>query len=138
MIKVFKDITDTIVSGLNNGTVKDSLPAGITSTDFGNATQFELNDQKQFHKDVKTETVDGKEVTTYTYTKTYTVNINPDEVQATVDGYAPLNEETTLTVTVDGKKKSPSPSPPVKSRRRPSRSLGSRRTAIPNSKKMKT
>lgn len=104
LIKVFKDITDTIVSGLNNGTVKDSLPAGITSTDFGNATQFELNDQKQFHKDVKTETVDGKEVTTYTYTKTYTVNINPDEVQATVDGYAPLNDETTLTVEVDGKK----------------------------------
>lgn len=112
LIKVFKDITDTIVSGLNNGTVKDSLPAGITSTDFGNATQFELNDQKQFHKDVKTETVDGKEVTTYTYTKTYTVNINPDEVQATVDGYAPLNEETTLTVTVDGKEeKIPFPIP---------------------------
>ena len=105
LIKVFKDITDTIVSGLNNGTVKDSLPTGITSTDFGNATQFELNDQKQFHKDVKTETVDGKEVTTYTYTKTYTVTIDPDKVQTTADGYAPLNDETTLTVTVDGKEK---------------------------------
>ncbi len=104
LIKVFKDITDTIVSGLNNGTVKDSLPTGITSTDFGNATQFELNDQKQFHKDVKTETVDGKEVTTYTYTKTYTVTIDPDKVQTTADGYAPLNDETTLTVEVDGKK----------------------------------
>lgn len=106
LIKVFKDITDTIVSGLNNGTVKDSLPAGITSTDFGNATQFELNDQKQFHKDVKTETVDGKEVTTYTYTKTYTVTINPDNenLVKTADGYAPLNGETTLTVEVDGKK----------------------------------
>ena len=101
LIKVFKDITDTIVSGLNNGTVKDSLPAGITSTDFGNATQFELNDQKQFHKDVKTETVDGKEVTTYTYTKTYTVKIDPKTVKTEkVDGvdYAPLNGETTLTV----------------------------------------
>lgn len=100
LIKVFKDITDTIVSGLNNGTVKDSLPAGITSTDFGNATQFELNDQKQFHKDVKTETVDGKEVTTYTYTKTYTVTINPDNenLVKTADGYAPLNGKTTLTV----------------------------------------
>lgn len=101
LIKVFKDITDTIVSGLNNGTVKDSLPAGITSTDFGNATQFELNDQKQFHKDVKTETVDGKEVTTYTYTKTYTVKIDPKTVKTeNVDGvdYAPLNGETTLTV----------------------------------------
>lgn len=101
MIKVFKDITDTIVSGLNNGTVKDSLPTGITSTDFGNATQFELNDQKQFHKDVKTETVDGKEVTTYTYTKTYTVKIDPKTVKTEkVDGvdYAPLNGETTLTV----------------------------------------
>ena len=100
LIKVFKDITDTIVSGLNNGTVKDSLPAGITSTDFGNATQFELNDQKQFHKDVKTETVDGKEVTTYTYTKTYTVTIEPDNenLVKTEDGYAPLNGKTTLTV----------------------------------------
>lgn len=101
LIKVFKDITDTIVSGLNNGTVKDSLPTGITSTDFGNATQFELNDQKQFHKDVKTETVDGKEVTTYTYTKTYTVKIDPKTVKTEkVDGvdYAPLNGETTLTV----------------------------------------
>lgn len=101
LIKVFKDITDTIVSGLNNGTVKDSLPTGITSTDFGNATQFELNDQKQFHKDVKTETVDGKEVTTYTYTKTYTVKIDPKTVKTeNVDGvdYAPLNGETTLTV----------------------------------------
>ena len=106
LIKVFKDITDTIVSGLNNGTVKDSLPTGITSTDFGNATQFELNDQKQFHKDVKTETVDGKEVTTYTYTKTYTVKIDPDDKKlvTTRDGYAPLNGETTLTVEVDGKK----------------------------------
>lgn len=139
LIKVFKDITDTIVSGLSNGTVKDSLPTGITSTNFGSKTEFELNDSTQFHKDAKTETVaDGTEVTTYTYTKTYTVTIDPDKVQTTADGYAPLNDETTLTVEVDGKKKpSPSPSPPVKSRRRPSRLPGSRRTAKPNSKKMK-
>lgn len=110
LIKVFKDITDTIVSGLNTGTVKDSLPAGITSTDFGAATQFELNDPTQFHKDVKTEPVtDGTEVTTYTYTKTYYVTINPDAegLKTTKIGddlYAPLNGETTLTVEVDGKK----------------------------------
>lgn len=106
----FAKITQSIVSGLNNGTVKDSLPAGITSTDFGTATQFELNDPAQFHKDVKTETVGEKEVTTYTYTKTYTVTINPDVegLKTTPIGddlYAPLNDETTLTVTVDGKEK---------------------------------
>ena len=101
LIKVFKDITDTIVSGLNNGTVKDSLPTGITSTNFGSKTEFELNDSTQFHKDAKTEIVGGKEETTYTYTKTYTVTIDPKTVKTEkVDGvdYAPLNGETTLTV----------------------------------------
>lgn len=106
----FAKITQSIVSGLNNGTVKDSLPAGITSTDFGTATQFELNDPAQFHKDVKTETVGEKEVTTYTYTKTYTVTINPDveglkTTQIGDDFYAPLNGETTLTVSVGSEEK---------------------------------
>lgn len=104
----FAKITQSIVSGLNTGTVKDSLPTGITSTDFGGATQFELNDPAQFHKDVKTETVGEKEVTTYTYTKTYTVTIDPETAATAVingEKYAPLNGKTTLTVSVGSEEK---------------------------------
>ena len=104
LIKVFKDITDTIVSGLNNGTVKDTLPTGITSGAFGEdkVKEWELNDETTFTRNVgEPETVNGKQVTTYTYTKTYTVTIDPKTVKTEkVDGvdYAPLNGETTLTV----------------------------------------
>ena len=98
----FAKITQSIVSGLNNGTVKDTLPAGITSEAFGedNVKEWKLN-EKPFTKNETTNTVDGKQVTTYTYTYTYTVTINPLTVEKTkIDGayYAPLNGETTLTV----------------------------------------
>lgn len=48
----------------------------------------------------ETTTENGKTVTTYRYTKTYTVTIDPDDEKLvkTEDGYAPLNGETTLTV----------------------------------------
>ena len=105
LIKVFKDITDTIVSGLNTGTVRDTLPAGIkvSETDrgkFGTGT-WELNSDVFTKTEDKGETdKDGKTVTTYTYTYTYTVKIDPDDkdLVTTEDGYAPLNGETTLTV----------------------------------------
>ena len=98
----FAKITQSIVSGLNNGTVKDTLPAGITSEAFGedNVKEWKLN-EKPFTKNETPNTVDGKQVTTYTYTYTYTVTINPLTVEKTkIDGayYAPLNGETTLTV----------------------------------------
>ena len=98
----FAKITQSIVSGLNNGTVKDTLPAGITSEAFGedNVKEWKLN-EKPFTKNETTNTVDGKQVTTYTYTYTYTVTIDPKTVKTEkVDGvdYAPLNGETTLTV----------------------------------------
>ena len=98
----FAKITQSIVSGLNNGTVRDTLPTGITSAAFGedNVKEWKLN-EKPFTKNETTNTVDGKQVTTYTYTYTYTVTINPLTVEKTeIDGayYAPLNGDTTLTV----------------------------------------
>ena len=98
----FAKITQSIVSGLSTGTVRDTLPAGITSEAFGedNVKEWKLN-EKPFTKNETTNTVDGKQVTTYTYTYTYTVTINPLTVEKTkIDGayYAPLNGETTLTV----------------------------------------
>lgn len=106
LIKVFKDITDTIVSGLNTGTVRDTLPAGIkvSETDrekFGTGT-WELNSDVFTKTEDKGETdKDGKTVTTYTYTYTYTVTIDPEKaslVEVGGENYAPLNGKTTLTV----------------------------------------
>ena len=98
----FAAITNTIVSGLNTGTVKDTLPTGIKSEAFGedSVKEWKLN-EAPFTKNETPNTVDGKQVTTYTYTYTYTVTINPLTVEKTkIDGayYAPLNGETTLTV----------------------------------------
>lgn len=96
----FAAITKTIVSGLNNGTVKDTLPTGITSTAFETAS-VEWDLVKDFHPESVTKQEGEKQVTTYTYTKTYTVTIDPKAVKTEkVDGvdYAPLNGETTLTV----------------------------------------
>lgn len=98
----FAKITQSIVSGLNNGTVRDTLPTGITSAAFdeGNVKEWKLN-EAPFTKNETPNTVGGKQVTTYTYTYTYTVTIDPKTVKTEkVDGvdYAPLNGETTLTV----------------------------------------
>ena len=96
----FAKITQSIVSGLNNGTVRDTLPTGITSTAFETAS-VEWDLVKDFHPESVTKQEGEKLVTTYTYTKTYTVTIDPKAVKTEkVDGvdYAPLNGETTLTV----------------------------------------
>ena len=114
LIKVFKDITDTIVSGLNDGKVNDGLPNGITATDTTITSPMEWTLAKDFTLDKSETTENDKKVITYTYTKKYTVTIDPENVnlKKTADGYAPLNEETTLTVTVDGKEeKIPFPIP---------------------------
>lgn len=98
----FAKITQSIVSGLNTGTVKDTLPTGITSEAFGKdkVKEWKLN-EAPFTKNETPNTVGGKQVTTYTYTYTYTVKIDPKTVKTEkVDGvdYAPLNGKTTLTV----------------------------------------
>lgn len=97
--KAFAAITNTIVSGLSTGTVKDSLPDGITATGMSGEMTWKL-DEDFTAATPETTTENGKTVTTYRYTKTYTVTIDPDDEKLvkTEDGYAPLNGETTLTV----------------------------------------
>lgn len=95
----FAAISKTIVSGLSTGTVKDSLPDGITATGMSGEMTWKLDEDFTAAEPVTT-TEDGRKVTTYKYTKTYTVTINPDDkdLVTTGDGYAPLNGKTTLTV----------------------------------------
>lgn len=102
----FAKITQSIVSGLSTGTVKDTLPTGISSTVFGEeetVMNWELN-STAFTKTEQTRDLGGgKKETVFTYTKTYTVTIKPDAeglktTQIGGDLYAPLNGETTLTV----------------------------------------
>ena len=84
----FDAISSSITSGLSSGTVHDSLPDGVTCI----SGDFEGN------WDLTGEPGEGG-VTTYTYTKTYTVKIDPTAVDAEqYDGYYPLNGPTTLTV----------------------------------------
>ena len=84
----FDAISSSITSGLSSGTVHDSPPDGVTCT----SGDFEGN------WNLTGEPGEGG-VTTYTYTKTYTVKIDPTAVDAErYDGYYPLNGPTTLTV----------------------------------------
>ena len=84
----FDAISSSITSGLSSGTVHDSLPDGVTCI----SGDFEGN------WNLTGEPGEGG-VTTYTYTKTYTVKIDPTAVDAEqYDGYYPLNGPTTLTV----------------------------------------
>ena len=87
----FDAISSSITSGLSSGTVHDSLPDGVTciSGDFEGSWNL---------TGATGEPGEGG-VTTYTYTKTYTVKIDPTAVDAEqYDGYYPLNGPTTLTV----------------------------------------
>lgn len=93
--KVFDAISNTITSGLSSGTVHDSLPVGVTSSAIPTGTAGVNWDLKDFDKVEKPE----GNTTTYTYTKSYTVTIDPTAVDAEqYDGYYPLNGPTTLTV----------------------------------------
>lgn len=95
--KVFDAISNTITSGLSSGTVHDSLPDGVTSDAIPNRTvEWNLN---TFDKETSTNGPEGNTTTYYTYTKTYTVKIDPTAVDAEqYGGYYPLNGPTTLTV----------------------------------------
>ena len=91
--KAFEKISQTITSGLSAGTVQDALPQGVTSSDADFTTDWDLSSF------TKTEEKNGDR-TDYTYTKTYTVTIDPEKIDATKleNGYYPLNDRTTLTV----------------------------------------
>ena len=87
----FDAISSSITSGLSSGTVHDSLPDGVTCI----SGDFEGN----WNLTGATGEPGEGSVTTYTYTKTYTVKIDPTAVDAErYDGYYPLNGPTTLTV----------------------------------------
>lgn len=93
--RVFGEISTEIISGLSSGTVHDSLPVGVTSSAIPTGTAGVNWDLKDFDKVEKTE----GNTTTYTYTKTYTVKIDPTQIPEIQDGdYYPLNGPTTLTV----------------------------------------
>ena len=99
LMAAFTAITDTIVSGLNSGTVTDRLPAGVTfkngtpdgftSTSENGAYKWELSGATGMGENGKT---------VYTYKTTYTVTIDPETAEADEYGYVPLNGKTTLTV----------------------------------------
>ena len=94
--EVFEEISKTITSGLSAGTVHDALPRGVTSSDANFTADWDLSSF------TKTEEKNGDR-TDYTYTKTYTVTINPDSVKRELfdkNNYYPLNGSTTLTVKV--------------------------------------
>lgn len=95
--KVFDAISNTITSGLSSGTVHDSLPDGVTSDAIPNRTvEWNLN---TFDKETSTNGPEGNTTTYYTYTKSYTVTIDPTQIPEIQDGdYYPLNGPTTLTV----------------------------------------
>ena len=87
----FDAISSSITSGLSSGTVHDSLPDGATCI----SGDFEGN----WNLTGATGEPGEGGVTTYTYTKTYTVKIDPTAVDAEqYNGYYPLNGPTTLTV----------------------------------------
>lgn len=97
LMSAFAAITDTIVSGLNSGTVTDRLPAGVT---FKNGTPDGFTSENGAYKwELSGATGMGENgKTVYTYTKTYTVTIDPETAVADKDGYVLLNGKTTLTV----------------------------------------
>lgn len=86
----FDAISKDITTGLSSGTVHDSLPAGVTCTD----SNFEENWNLTGAAGVPGE----GGVTTYTYTKTYTVTIDPTDKAVAGKDYYPLNGRTALTV----------------------------------------
>ena len=98
----FDAISKDITTGLSSGTVHDSLPTGVTSTAIPSGAVGVNWDLKGFEKNENTEGPEGPEgntTTYYTYTKTYTVKIDPTQIPEIQDGdYYPLNGPTTLTV----------------------------------------
>lgn len=86
----FASITQEITSGIDAGTVRDPLPTGnVVIPVAGYAETWELNPEDAETSDA----ADG--TTTYTYTKTYTVKIDPTKV-AENTLYQPLNGKTTF------------------------------------------
>lgn len=102
LYKAFAAISSSVVSGLNTGKVTDTLPNGVSCTDGtfgeGRTLTWELKAD-----DATQSPADSNGFITYTYEKTYKVEIDPAaEGLNVVNGYVPLNRPTTLTVQHNG------------------------------------
>lgn len=96
--RVFAAISSSVVSGLNTGKVTDALPNGVSCTDGTFNEKGELTWQLDPAQATKGGP-DSNGFITYTYEKTYKVQINPTADGLNVeDGYVPLNLPTKLTV----------------------------------------
>ncbi len=97
--RVFAAISSSVVSGLNTGTVTDALPNGVSCTDGTFNEKGKLTWQLDPGQATKSDP-DGENFITYTYEKTYKVQINPtaEGLNVVEGGYVPLNQPTTLTV----------------------------------------
>ena len=93
--EVFEKLSQTITSGLSAGTVHDALPDGVSSEAFGEGTTANWN-----LNTFDTKITEEGNTKHYTYTKTYTVTIDPERIdpEKLENGYYPLNDRTTLTV----------------------------------------
>ena len=101
---VFEKISETITSGISAGVVHDALPTGVSSAAFGENTEadWNLSEEGGFTCNKTTNAETGR--TDYIYTKTYTVTIDPEEIDPDLleeNDYYPLNGQTTLKVTVN-------------------------------------
>lgn len=94
LMSAFEAITNTIVNGLNSGTVTDPMganvsvvgdvPSGFVTNDNGRTYTWELSGAQG---------VTNGDKTTYTYEKSYTVKLDTSGD----DEYHPLNDRTTFT-----------------------------------------
>ena len=103
LYKAFAAISSSVVSGLKTGTVNDALPNGVSCTDGIFNEEGELTWQLDPEHATK-RGPDSNGFITYTYEKTYKVQIDPaaENLNIVDGGYVPLNQPTTLTVQHNG------------------------------------
>ena len=103
LYKAFAAISSSVVSGLKTGTVNDALPNGVSCTDGIFNEEGELTWQLDPEHATK-RGPDSNGFITYTYEKTYKVQIDPaaENLNIVDSGYVPLNQPTTLTVQHNG------------------------------------
>ncbi len=98
LYNAFAAITDTIVNGINAGTVNDSIPAGVEQT-AGTITPNETTGSFTWELNPDAALVETSgDITTYTYSYTYRVKIDPTTDNAKAGNWIPTNGRTTLTV----------------------------------------
>ena len=100
LIEAFRNITQTIVTGISSGTVTDSVPAAVSTNAFNGTANWTLGGENSDFDCTVIQGENGK--TSYIYTKTYTVTIGPEKVDNDTE-YQPLNGETYLSYGENGR-----------------------------------